>query len=75
MASQKESDEFLCTIWSLVMVRNQLPAQRPLIEVAMVFAFYVIGDFKIFGLLRISIFFFFSFLSREISRSYANARD
>ena len=24
---QKESDESLCTLWSLVTVRNQLPAQ------------------------------------------------
>ena len=24
---QKESDELLCTVWSLVMVRNRLPAQ------------------------------------------------
>ena len=24
---QKEKDELLCTVWSLVMVRNQLPAQ------------------------------------------------
>ena len=24
---EKESDELLCTVWSLVMVRNQLPAQ------------------------------------------------
>ena len=24
---QKESDDLLCTVWSLVMVRNQLPAQ------------------------------------------------
>ena len=25
---QKESDELLYTVWSLVMVRNQLPAQE-----------------------------------------------
>ena len=24
---EKESDELLCTVWSLVMVRNQLPVQ------------------------------------------------
>ena len=24
---QRESDELMCTVWSLVTVRNQLPAQ------------------------------------------------
>ena len=62
---QKESDELLCTTWSLVMVRNQLPAQIAIFYVRTSRRNSFKNDIRqrLYDFLRFLSFLFFSFFS------------